>query len=371
MSVSSTTPGRWPARAAYVAAALFIGASGAINVTYGWQKGSDLPGQITWAAVAAAVAIMLALAWPALIRSLENRRWAAAGVALVALVLAGAYSVSAALGSAAGGRTNAETAETDTTKARKRAGEAYDAARDELAKLQAARPVAEIEALLEAAKPVCRIVVQQGRRDSVCTPPPGLTAELGRAKRRADLEGKVERAAGELTKTGPAKVANSDAKALARYLAAIGLDATPERLNDLLVLLSVLAIDFGGGLALALGMALGAAPPGRAERPANSAVSSVEQTRTPQANAGTLAPNAPAVQPVPTRVQPASPDLETWLRHRGGRAQTTMRQLGAVLGQPASSVHATVQRLAAGGVLSVQAGPRGTTLAFTAAGKPN
>jgi hypothetical protein len=67
MQVSSASP--WPSRAAYVTAAVFHGASGAINLTYGWAKGSDIPNSLTWAAVSVAVAITFALAWPALIRS--------------------------------------------------------------------------------------------------------------------------------------------------------------------------------------------------------------------------------------------------------------------------------------------------------------
>jgi hypothetical protein len=56
--------------------------------------------------------------------------------------------------------------------------------------------------------------------------------------------------------TSPAAllVANSDA--LSRYMLAIGLDISPDRLNDLLVLLAVLMSQTGGGLGLALGMAL-------------------------------------------------------------------------------------------------------------------
>lgn len=41
---------------------------------------------------------------------------------------------------------------------------------------------------------------------------------------------------------------------------AIGLDFTPDRLNDLLVLLAVLMIEAGGGLSLSMGMALGRSP---------------------------------------------------------------------------------------------------------------
>jgi hypothetical protein len=80
-------------------------------------------------------------------------------------------------------------------------------------------------------------------------------AELRHAERR-DRAQAMEKASAELARIQPARVANSDAKALTRYLGAIGFDATPERLNDLLVLLAVVMIEVGGGLSLAAGMAL-------------------------------------------------------------------------------------------------------------------
>src|ERR1700694_5658438 len=126
MTVLSAGVSPWPARLAFCAAGIFTSASGAINVTYGWQKGTDLAGSLTWAAVAGAVAIVFALSWPAIIKSLEARRWSAALMALAALLLAGGYSVTAALGSAAGERANAATAETATTDARTKAQAAYD-----------------------------------------------------------------------------------------------------------------------------------------------------------------------------------------------------------------------------------------------------
>jgi hypothetical protein len=63
-------------------------------------------------------------------------------------------------------------------------------------------------------------------------------------------------------------VANSDAKALTRYLGALGLEVGPDRLNDLPVLLAVLMIESGGGLSLALGLTLSEparTPPAAAE----------------------------------------------------------------------------------------------------------
>jgi hypothetical protein len=193
MSITTSTASPWPCRAAYFSAAVFIGASGATNVIYGWQKGTDLPTSLVWAGVAGAVAIVFALAWPALIRSLEAKRWSAALISLLALVLAGTYSVTAALGSAAGGRANAATAETATTDARKKAQDAYDAARAELATLKPARPVAELEAM------------RAGWLRAYRNQPWVLEPELARAKRRAELEAKIEREATKLASTGPAR----------------------------------------------------------------------------------------------------------------------------------------------------------------------
>jgi hypothetical protein len=129
----------WPSRAAYVAAAVFLGASGAVNLTYGWQKGTDLVSSLTWAAVSAGVAVVFALAWPALIRSLDAGRWSAAIVAVAALLLAGSCSITAALGSAAGSRYNAASAEQSATETRKRAQAAYDDSRTALADLASRR----------------------------------------------------------------------------------------------------------------------------------------------------------------------------------------------------------------------------------------
>src|SRR5438045_2831286 len=93
MTRPTTTASPWPRYFAYAAAAVLSGASGAINTQYGFNKGDTLAGSLTWAAVAAAVAVVLALSMPALIRSLEARRWSAALMALLALLLSGAYSL--------------------------------------------------------------------------------------------------------------------------------------------------------------------------------------------------------------------------------------------------------------------------------------
>jgi hypothetical protein len=322
------------------------------------------------------VAVVFALSWPALIRSLEAKRWSAALISLVALALAGAYSVTVALGSAAGDRANAAKTETATTDTRKKAQDAYDTAKAEVAALKPTRPLAELEAII-ARNPEAggRCAFVNGSMRTVCPPHP-LAPELARAKRRAELEGKIERATSELAKTGPAKVANSDAKALARYLAAIGLNVTPDRLNDLLALLAVLMIEAGGGLSLALGMALGAVPAGRTEPPADAAVSDPERPQTPPMEALVDATTIASVQPSKASGHQRPPavhtgDLTAWLRAKGEAAQTSMRRLALELGRSPAGVHVEVGRLAAAGVLTALAGSRETVLTLVAGARPN
>ena len=306
MTIPTTTASPWPARCAYISAAIFTAASGLTNLTYGWQKGDTLATSLVWSGVAGAVAIVFALSWPALIRSVDARRWSAALISLVALALSGAYSVTAALGSASGGRVNAAAIETATTDARTKAQAAYDAAKAELDALTAAKPATELQAPHRG---------RQGRageaaggalgcrsRGLAHEPPsasrsatvahsstaqwrmscPKLDAETcPRAAARAphDQDRRLERQ----RSSAPTSAAPSSAlgrrprwtrrppswrsyrrprwrtatpRRLRDTSRRSALDVTPERLNDLLVLLAVLMIEAGGGLSLAIGMAL-------------------------------------------------------------------------------------------------------------------
>jgi hypothetical protein len=59
---------------------------------------------------------------------------------------------------------------------------------------------------------------------------------------------------------GVQRPANADAKALSLYLGAMGLDVSPARISDLLVLVAVFVLEMGPGLYLTLAMALSAQP---------------------------------------------------------------------------------------------------------------
>jgi len=376
MTRPTTTASPWPARCAYISAAIFTAASGLTNLTYGWQKGDTFATSLVWSGVAGAVSIVFALSWPALIRSVDARRWSAALISLVALTLSGAYSITAALGSASGGRTNAATIETATTDARTKAQAAYDAAKAELGGLKPARPAAELEPLIRSARPVCRIVVTLSRRDTVCELPPTLVAELGRSKRRAELEGKIEKATTELAAAPPPKAANTDAKVLARYLGALGFDVTADRLADLLVILAVTVLECGGGLAIAVGLSLSSPTAGH---PASTAGGEVSTATDPKPAAVTAVVDALDVPAVKASTQSTRPllatirgdDLTDWLRDRGGTVHTSMRRLGLEIGLSPQGALNQARRLAAARILTVQASPRGTVLTLAEAGKLN
>src|SRR5947209_149708 len=84
-------------------------------------------------------------------------------------------------------------------------------------------------------------------------------ADQRRVEQREKAKAAMDKAAAELAMTGPAKIANSDAVALATYLQGLGIGMDADRVNKLLVLLAVLVIECGGGLSLAVGLSLSGA----------------------------------------------------------------------------------------------------------------
>ena len=294
-------------------------------------------------------------------------------MAFVALVLATTYSTVAALGSAAGARIQAAASETATTGIRQRAEADYAAAKTDLAKLGAARLVAELEPLVEAARPICRVVTTTGSRETVCAKPAALVAELGRARQRERLQAAADKA-GAVLASGPARVANSDSRAMARYLAAVGLDVPTDRLNDLLVLLAIVMVEAGTGLSLAVGLALSGLPGGRtvptsgaaAAEPVGHQPPRVADRVAPPADPDTIAaqpvqnPHTPARRPSDT----ASDAIVHWLHANGGRTEG-VRRLAEAVRQPPSTVSDRLRRLAGEGRVRLARGRRGTEVALT------
>ena len=161
-----------------------------------------------------------------------------------------------------------------------------DAANADLAKLPGTRSVAELEALMKRvcpartalngqAKAACpKYDVELGRaweKQRLVSRITELTNDIGRVEQRQverqeKLKTEMDTAAADLAHAGSAKVANSDVQALAAYLQGLGLSIDADRVNKLLVLLAVLVIECGGGLSLAVGMALSDRPATERER---------------------------------------------------------------------------------------------------------
>lgn len=416
MSIPSGASASLQARVCFVAALLFTLASSGTNVIYGWNKGVDLPSSLVWAGVSLGVSVVFALSWPAFILSLDRKQWSRAALVFVALLITGAYSVSAALGSASGGRLNAAAEEKTGTDARKKAQAAYDEAKAELANIPASRPATELQVLIAATEtelsslPATRPLAQlqqlvqsprfsqdcaavNGSMRVVCPRSPQLQAELERAQKRqklqttvADLKAELARserrwqltanadaAAAKLETMGPAKIANTDAAALALYLQALGIKADTETINRLLVLLAVIVIECGGGLSLAVGMAL-SEPAGRSvqldranvhpDRTANAALNE-------RANAGPE--HQPEFECTPSTLQRLPALNEHPERSAHNRVLDALVKsngvlfggqgaLGRSFGWSKTRMHEVLRELEAAGRVKLQTSSRGTAV---------
>jgi hypothetical protein len=186
---------------------------------------------------------------------------------------------------------------------------------------------------------------------------------------------------GRWSHTGPAKQANSDARTLARYLQALGVNTNAEHLNDLLTLLAVLMIEAGGGLSLALGMALGVGATTNRERPQAPAMSESPDgtgrpTGAPAADVRPVCPTPPVIVREPTAVTVRPPDdapdgaLVGWLRGHGGRV-VGVRRLADAIGRSRTTVSDQLRRLASQGRVSLTPGRRGLVIELAPAVRSN
>ena len=348
----------WASTIPLLCAVAFAAGSIALNVGYGVGRSPDLIGQFVWGAAAAAASLGFTMAMPAFLRACAARQVAPTCLCAIGLIVFGSWSVVSALGSAGGGRASATATERAFLETRERAQGGFDDAKAALAKLGPSRPLAEIAAIVDGTKPRCR--------DNVCTKPAALLAELGRAQERQRLTDAMDKASATLS-VAPARPANSDATTLAAVLAVLGWDVSPERVNGWLILFSVVLLECGAGLSLAiregLSLAVAAAPtdaPNTERTPASAPC-------TPPADA----PNG-TVRRVSARVSAARPitvrpsSVAEWLAARGGRAQTSMRRLAREIGRSPSGVHDEIGRLVASGAITVASGPRGSVLAARA-----
>jgi hypothetical protein len=254
------------------------------------------------------------------------------GIALAGLgIIAVAYSVTSelALMSASRGDLTAERLRVSETG--NIARDRYTNAKTELGRLASSRTVLEVEALIGAFKPICRMV----RGDSVCSKPVPLIAELARAKRRQELEA-ILGAAGVQIASGPAvTVADPGASALVTYLSALGISASPDLVAQWLNLVPVLALELGSALAGVL-------------------VASVSHGRVK-----TLV-STPLLLAAPTAVERdrVSQGIVRQLQANGGSLRGTQRSLAKDLGADRNTVSRALNSLVASGVIVVATSKR-------------
>ena len=389
MLTTTATGPIWPARLAYAAALIFTAASGTTNLLYGWGKGTDFGSSLVWATVSLGVSIVFSLSWPAFIRATDQTQHVRAFIILVGLLLTGTYSVSAALGSAYGGRVQASTVQTDRDAARAKADTAYKAAKAEFGTLASARSRAELDPhirTLKATKGANNCDTRDGPISrKVCAEADELEAEAARADRRDKLAETMKDANKALETIGTGTVANSDAVALASYLTSIGVKADPEVINKLLVLLAVLVIECGGGVSFSIGMSLSTPSAAKALEVSadNDHVSATvvsartASSRTPaDTSAGhelkpeldqrtRCPPEASSVPQIPldTSVQNVSGvRLLDLIRDKGGVLIGGQRSIARTLGWSKTRLHDALHDLAHAGLVKLTTGKTGTVV---------
>lgn len=255
-----------PGAIARAGAFLLIAASAALGTINAANLGAHYGAAVAWAF--AAMALGGELLKPVAIERAFAAGWRRPVQALACLVVAGvaiAYSLTAELAFSAGARGDLAATRKAAVQAASNADAAAKRAADELARLKPARPVAELEALVAGAKQVCRVDVSLQGRNTVCSKPPALLAELGRAKRRAELEAAIGQAQAPAGAVGEA---DPQAAAVVAYLAAAGVQAKADTVATWLHLLPVLLLEVGSafGLLVAAGVAHRQPSPGMVAR---------------------------------------------------------------------------------------------------------
>ena len=207
-----------------------------------------------------------------------------------------------------------------------------------------------------------------------------LGIEKATADRRAELDSSVTAARAVLANAKAGKtVANSDALALQGFAAAAGISVSVDSLNRLLVVLAVLVIELGGGLAIAIAQSFtsNTDEPRKIET-AGRTLKYFQRTRALElhtddgasqtgANSSIHGPETPAntfpKQPVPVNTRrDVSERLLALLREQGGELETSIRSAAVRIGAKPPTVHAAINALLDAGTISVEHTSKGTRL---------
>jgi hypothetical protein len=229
------------------------------------------------------------------------------------------------------------------SEASRRAKERHSRAKQELDTLKPARPVAELQALIAKARGTgCG--VQQGTGQYVCPRAVPLEAELGRAKRRLELEGILASAETAMASTPAVKAADPGSTALTTYLGALGIKVSVDIVAQWLNLVPVLAMELGSALAVVL-------------------VTSVTPKTAIESASNPVRPALPP--PTSERDRVAERILSHVRAH--GSLSSSHRGLARLVGADRNTVGRAIGLLAECGLVAAQVTPAGTTLKLASA----
>lgn len=369
----------WQAKVAFGCAALFAITSISTNAVYGWSKGDTLPSQMIWAALAVATGTTLLLATAALFKALAAKRWGHALFIALGCLLCATYSIVAAVGSTTGQRMSAALSEDNAASLRTNAQKTFDEATANLAQLPANRPSEAIDAeiqgiLLDPKLDGCKEINGKRTREK-CPHVVELRKELATAQategERSHWQLELDMARNALATLPPPRVVNSDAQAVLSFLTALGLTASVSQVNTALALLSVLLIEMGGSVSLAVGMAL--------SLPEADFRKTVQKTLAQEAK-DILSPEVPLSPPAPNKdgglkvlqedekqslVAPllsVRDRLIVDVKAAKGGLRSTYEGLGKQYGVTATRIGQIVRDLKKEGIVRVRSSRNGTTI---------
>jgi hypothetical protein len=382
--VNTSAPRRLPpstAIVAYAAAGLLATASAVANVSSAVGKHPDIAGKIVSGSIALAVALLVAVTLPAALSALRSRQYVGAVLCSIAFLLAGAYSISAALGVIGKPRLEAGIHASDDASARQRLADERQRITGELATLAPARPAAELTGLIASkigtpgANACQRIDGPTSAR--ICSEVASLQEEAARSNRIGALSGTLARIDGDTARLGRQTIHNADAAALAHVLASVGLSVDAGAVNTALLILAVVVLECGSGLAFAVAGILAASSRDVPSLASPEHVKPAQpSTARPLIACEQDAAIGPSTEPEksssPERLQGASTTagqttrdkVLALIRDAGGSVTAGQRAIAKQVGASPARLNVVVKALAAEGHIRVVAGSTATTLAI-------
>jgi hypothetical protein len=337
----------YPARIAFASGLLITGASILTNISSAIQKMPDLSSQVVAGAIAAACAGLVSISLASAVKSIKARDFATATIAALIFSLTATFSVTSALGVIGAPRIGAADIQTAQKDERKRNVEARERALAELGTISAStRSAAELNsAMLNIlAQPGVNgcVVVDGPQTRKFCGILSTLKTEQEAYTRRSALNGTITRLDAELASMAAPKVVNGDAVSIVALAAVFGVKVEVATVNAALMILAVIILEMGGGIAFALAQSLNTKP-----RPVNVAEDVLKNVQVIDVSKGRsesmFIASKLTRETVRERTQKAIKDAGT---------VPSIRTLAAITKAPVSSVHRALNDLRSEGLIA-------------------